>query len=163
MHPEILDQQNRLERLFEQAQQLQQMSDIDDETKSGFISYLCICTSGYIESSIKTILRKYVESETSDIKLPQTINFVENQLESYRLTPQRAQILELIGQFNPKWRRNLSHSINKELGSSLSSIVQHRNNIAHGAIVYLVLKDLKKNSDDAKEIVQLVYAECEPA
>ena len=155
MHPEILHQQEKLRHLFEQAKQLQMNDDIDDEAKSGFVSYLCVRTSGYVESSVKTILRKYVESKTND---KSTVNFAHSQLE--RLTPRRSQILELVGQFNEEWKKSLGKTITVELGGSLGSIVKNRKDIAHGVDVDLSLADLGEWFEDAQKIVELVYSEC---
>ena len=155
MHPEILQQQDKLQHLFEQAHQLQERDDIDDEIKVQFVWYLCVRTSGYVESSIKTILREYVKSKTSDIP---TANFVNRQLRY--LTPYRNEILKLVGQFNSKWRESLRDSTKGELGDSLDSIVVNRHEIAHGSDVTLSLRDLGKWFADAQKIVELVYSEC---
>ena len=156
MHPEILQQREKLRHLFKQATHLQKNDDIDDETKSGFVSYLCVRTSGYVESSVKTILRKYVESKTND---KSTVNFAHSQLE--RLTPRRSQILELVGQFNEEWKKSLGNSITVvDLGDSLGSIVKNRKDIAHGVDVDLSLADLGEWFEDAQEVVELVYNEC---
>ncbi len=157
MHPEILQQQERLQHLFEQAKQLQQIDDIDVETKLGFAAYLCVRISGYVEFAVKMILRKYVESKTGGTS--HIANFIDKQLER-TLSPRRDHILELVGQFNSEWKENLRISINNELGDSLRSIVTNRNNIAHGSDVTLSLRDLGKWFADAQKIVELVYSEC---
>ena len=158
MHPEILQQQEKLQHLFQQAEQLQQIDDIDDETKSGFVSYLCVRTSGYIESSVKTILREYVKSKTNNAPI---VSFVDKQLD-YTLTPRREQILALVGQFNSKWRENLRDSTKGRLGDSLNSIVINRNKVAHGANAVIHLSNLKEYFEDAQKVVELVYNECDP-
>jgi len=158
MYPEILQQQEKLQHLFEQAEQLQKIDEVDVEIKSGFVSYLCVRTSGYVESSVKTILREYVESKTNNAPI---VSFVDKQLD-YTLTPRREQILALVGQFNSKWRENLRDSIKGRLGDSLHSIVVNRNKVAHGDDVVLSLEDLKKYFEDAQEVVELVYNECDP-
>lgn len=155
MHPEIIQKQEKLQHLFKQAKQLQKNDDIDDEAKSGFVSYLCVRTSGYVESSVKTILRGYVESKTSD---KPTVNFAHSQLE--RLTPNRGQILGLVGQFNEEWKKSLGNSITVDLGGALGSIVKNRHDIAHGVDVDLSLADLEKHFVAAQEVVELVYNEC---
>lgn len=158
MHPEILQQQDKLQHLFEQAHQLQERDDIDDEIKVQFVWYLCVRTSGYVESSIKTILREYVKSKT-DNTAPYIANFVNKYLDS-TFNPRRSEVLRLVGQFNSKWRESLRDSINNELGDSLKSLVINRNNIAHGNDVTLSLRDLGKWFADAQKIVELVYSEC---
>ncbi len=163
MHPEILQQREKLRHLFKQAKHLQKNDDIDDETKSGFVSYLCVRTSGYVEFAVKMILRKYVESKTDD---KPTVNFAHSQLK--RLTPNRDNILGLVGQFDEEWKKSLGNSITVvdldgtvvDLGGSLGSIVKNRHDIAHGVDVDLSLADLEKHFIAAQEVVELVYSEC---
>ncbi len=157
MHREIVEQQLKLHRLFEQAKDLQKQDSIEDETKSGFVSYLCVRTFGYVESSVKMILREYVRSRTSDIP---TFNYVNAQLRN--LTPRREQILELVGQFNQNWNANLRESITVDHGDSLRGIVVNRNDIAHGDDVDLSLVDLERYFIHAQEVVQFVFDECRP-
>ena len=157
MHQEILQKQEKLQHLFEQAEELQKIDDIGGETKLGFAAYLCVRTSGYVEFAVKTILREYVKSKAG--RTSHITNYVDKQLER-ALNPNRDHILDLVGQFNPEWKENLKVSINNELGDSLRSIVINRNNIAHGVDVDLSLKDLRKWFADAQKVVELVYSEC---
>ena len=158
MHQEILQKRDKLQRLFEQAEELQKIDAVDGETKSGFVSYLCVRTSGYVESSVKTILKEYVKSKASNTA-PYIANFVNRQLDS-TFNPRRSEVLRLVGQFNLEWKENLKVSINNELGDSLRSIAINRNNIAHGVDVDLSLKDLRKWFADAQKVVERVYSEC---
>ena len=157
MHREIVEQQVKLLRLYEQAKHLQRQESVEDETKSGFVSYLCVRTYGYVESSVKTILREYVKSNSVDRP---TFNFVNSQLRN--LTPRRDQILELVGQFDQNWNVNLKKSITVDHGDSLRGIVVNRNDIAHGDDVDLSLLDLERYFKHAQEVVQLVFDECNP-
>ncbi len=155
MHREIVEHQLKLQRLYEQAKHLQRQDGIEDETKSGFVSYLCVRTFGYVESSVKTILREYVKSNSNDRP---TFNYVNSQLRN--LTPRRDQILELLGQFNQNWNANLRDSITVDHGDSLRGIVVNRNDIAHGDDVDLSLLDLERYFVHAQEVVQLIFDEC---
>jgi hypothetical protein len=157
MYLEIIRQQERLKRLFRQADELQRNSEIDEEVKAQFIWYLCVRTSGYLEYSIKTILRKYVQSNTGST--PYIANFVNSQLD-FTLNPRRDRILDLVGKFNRSWKDNLKVTTKGELSDSLTSIVNNRNLIAHGDDVNVSLKDLKKYFDDAQKVVKLIYDEC---
>ncbi len=154
MHREVVEQEIKLIRLFKQAKQLQNHDDIDDETKSGFVSYLCVRTSVYVESSVKTILREYVRSKTSDLP---TNNFVNANLRN--LTPRRDQIISLVRQFDHGWSENLKKRT-EDFGDSLNAIVVHRNEIAHGEDVDISLHDLEQHFRHAREVVELVYNEC---
>ena len=63
MHPEISRQQAKLDHLFDQAKRLQTSDGVDREVKVQFVWFLCVRTTGFVESSIKFILEKHVESK----------------------------------------------------------------------------------------------------
>ena len=132
----------------------QRHDTIDDEAKAGFVSFLCVRTSVYVESSIKTILSAYVEAKTSDIP---TRNYVNSNLRN--LTPNREQILSLIRTFDVTWAQRLKEST-VEYSDSLRAIVVNRNQIAHGEDVVLSLQDLERYFVDAQRVVELVHDEC---
>ncbi len=60
MHRDIIEQQDILNHLFEQAELLQDKSDIDNHVKAQFVWYLCIRASSYVEFSVRRILLEYV-------------------------------------------------------------------------------------------------------
>ncbi len=157
MHRDIVEQEEKLQRLFSQANDMQDFDELDDEAKSGFVSYLCIRTFGYIESAIKTILREHVRSNTRD---KPTFNYVNSQLRNLRL--RRDQIIQLIGTFDEQWSERLKSSITAEHSESLSAIVVNRNEIAHGGDVDMSLRDLERYFLHAREVVGHVIEVCSP-
>ncbi len=159
MRSEINRKEERLGHLFEQAGDLQKNDDIDDELKAQFVWYLCIRTSGYLESSVKSILLEYVESQTES---RQIVDFAENRLRRARALD-RGEILGLVKQFSAAWRSRLGKSINSDLKVSLDNLLRNRNEIAHGGDApSLSLIDLENYYEDAKKVVKLVYDECYP-
>ncbi len=155
MHKDIVEQEEKLQRLFAQANDMQDLDELEDEAKSGFVSYLCIRTFGYIESAIKTILREHVRSNTCDT---QTFNYVNSQLRNLRL--RRAQIIELIGMFDRQWSESLKNRISADHGDSLKAIVIKRNEIAHGGDSDIRLPDLERYFMHAREVVEHVFEVC---
>lgn len=159
MHPEISRKEERLGHLFQQASDLQKNDDIDDELKAQFVWYLCIRTSGYLESSVKSILLEYVESQTES---RQVVDFAENRLRRARALD-RGEILGLVKQFSTVWRRRLGKLINPDLRVSLDNLLTNRNEIAHGGDApNLSLIDLENYYEDVKKVVKFVYDECYP-
>ena len=155
MHSDIVEHEEKLERLFSQAWDMQDLDELDDEAKSGFVSYLCIRTFGYVESAIKTILREHVRSNTRDNP---TFNYVNSQLRNLRL--RRDQIIDLIGEFDKQWSDGLKSRITRDHGDSLTAIVVNRNEIAHGGDVDIRLPDLERYFGDAREVVGHVFDVC---
>ena len=155
MHREIVEQEDKLRSLFSQAEEMQDLDELDDEAKSGFVSYLCIRTFGYIESAVKTILREHVRSHTRDNP---TFNYVNSRLRNLRL--RRDQIIELIGTFDQQWSESLKGRITVDHGDSLKAIVINRNKIAHGGDADISLLDLERYFVHAKEVVGYVFEVC---
>ena len=155
MHGVIVEQEEKLQRLFSQAWDMQDLDELEDEAKSGFVSYLCIRTFGYIESAIKTILREHVRSNAGD---KPTFNYVNSQLRNLRL--RRDQIIELVGVFDKQWSDVLKGRITTDHGDSLRAIVVNRNEIAHGGDVDISLRDLEGYFVHAKEVIRFIFNVC---
>ena len=169
MHSEIDDQFDRLSQLFDQANDLDALDDVDDEVKSHFTFYLCVLTSGYIESSLKTILREYMGSRVAKEPLslePHVRAFVENNVNrifSRTFNPSRERVLDLLSEFSDDWKDEIKSRTKDELGAALDSIVSNRNNIVHGENSDLTLPRLRIYFGHAQEVVKLVYEQCNPA
>ena len=138
MHSDIDDQFNRLRQLYGHADDLDEMDDVDDEVKSHFTFYLCVLTSGYIESSLRTILREHMLSRVSQEPLslePHVRAFVEinvNRILNRTFNPSRERVLDLLSEFSDDWKDEIKSRTKDELGAALDSIVSNRNNIVHG-------------------------------
>lgn len=157
MYKEIVDRKNTLDRLFHQANALQDNDNVDEEVKSGFVSYLCVRSYAYLEFAVQTILIEYVKTVTNEGPLGK---FVRGQLRVNRAL-RRSELLRLIGKFSDDWKTNIRDSTQGQLGDSLNSIVNNRNKIAHGDDVYLSLSNLESYVSDAHRIVELIYNECD--
>lgn len=160
MHSEIVEQQVKLQRLYDNAEELHRQDDVDDETKSAFVSYLCLRTSGYLETSIMTIIRQYAEDQTRR-DFPYIANFVSDQLD-FTFNPWPSEILKLLGRFNVDWKDSIREEIREQISEPLEALVRNRNRIAHGEDVNLSLVDVRRSFDHAAALVELVYTECNP-
>ena len=156
MHPEILQSQEKLGHLFQQAQQLLDNDSVDEEVQAQFVWYLCVRTCGFVESAVQRILMRYVESNSSNQPIQ---NFVDKR--SRNFTPNRDGILRLVGDFNPQWQSTLQDSIKNENSAALTSIVKNRHSIAHGRDVDLTLQQLQDYYRIVQDVVQLVYDVCD--
>lgn len=156
MYPEIKQQQERLKRLYSQAEALTKMENIDEELQAQFVWYLCVRTSGYLEFSTKTILRKYVQEETGALPVA---NFVNSQLDR-TLNPWMDHICDLIGKFNKSWKQNLQKATKGDIKDAIDSIVRNRNAIAHGNDAQLTFKELQRYFEYTQQVIELMYNEC---
>ncbi|MCY3977104.1 MAG: HEPN domain-containing protein [Chloroflexi bacterium] len=159
MHTEIVESQNRLQRLYSKAERLRKDDSTDAEVVSAFTSYLCVRTYAYLETSVESILRAYVRSVSNDKLIERLVN---EQLRRHR-NLSRSELLKLIGKFSDEWRVEIREAIKGKLGDSLDGIVNLRNGIAHGSDTSNVsLDSLKNYFADAKAIVELVFHVCKP-
>ncbi len=159
MNVEVVENQTKLQRLFTKADLLQKDDSADIEVVSAFMSYLCVRTYAYFESSVGTILRAYVRSVSNDNVLERIVSV---QLRRHR-NLRRSELLQLIGNFSDEWRVRVREAIKGRLGDSLDSIVNLRNGIAHGRDTSDVSLDALRNYfDDANEVIKLIFDVCKP-
>ncbi len=123
------------------------------------MSYLCVRTYAYLETSVETILRTYVRKVSNDNVLEKVVNV---QLRRHR-NLNRSELLQLIGNFSDEWRVRIRDALKGRLGDSLDSIVNLRNGIAHGSDTSDVSLDALRNYfDDANEVIKLIFDVCKP-
>lgn len=160
MHPEVVRSEEKLSHLFNEATLLQHREDVDDAIKAQFVWYLCVRTSGYVEYSARTILLEFFESST-DVR--PFGDFVSNQLRLSREFPMR-RVRDLLKSFSSRHKGDSREIDFSKLDSSLKNLQTNRNKIAHGSDVdKLSLSDLNTYFADAKEVVRMVYEECNPS
>ena len=111
MHSDIVERKDTLDRLFVQATLLQNNERVDEEIKSGFVSYLCVRSYVYVEFAVQTILEEYVKAVTNDVPIGK---FVKEQLRTNRAL-RRSELLSLIGKFSEEWRKNLGDTTRGQL------------------------------------------------
>ena len=141
----------RLDSLFKKFDDM-----VDDhELLAHWSRYLCILVSGYLEESIRTIFREYSRSKSS----PYVANYVETKLDSFQ-NPKMGLILKLNGSFNQKWQKDLEEAVEDEIKDSVNSIVNVRNQVAHGKNVGITPSILKNYYKNAKKLICLLENQC---
>ncbi len=137
----VAAQKSRLDALFDKVNQLP--DDTSLELKSHWAKYLCVLSSGFVETSVETIFTEYARNKGTP---PEVIDFTR-----YRL--RRAgnlrceELLTLVGQFAKEWKVSLEHKLTPEMKAALNSINTNRNSIAHGKDVqlsYVQVRDYHK-------------------
>ena len=116
----------RLTSTFDRAKVVQN----DLELSSDLARYLCVLISGYLEQAVKELALEHVRQRSH----PSVQRYVEARLNS--LTNMNSQrLLELLGSFDPDWRKEMEKYLVDELKDAVDSIVNLRNTIAHGGSV----------------------------
>jgi len=135
-----------LDSLFKTADSIK-----EDEIKGHFSKYLCVKTSGLLETYIKAQVGEYASGTSAK----PTSNFVKNKLK--RLTNiDYKKINEFLNSFSPDWSRQFDDKLTDELKSSLNAIISNRNNIAHGNNDTITMEIMKRHYENMKTIINIL-------
>jgi hypothetical protein len=140
----------RLNDLFAQVAAFQH----DPELQAHWAKYLCVLCSGYLETSVRTILKNHVRATAA----PHVADFVDGKLDEFQ-NPKMQKILELCGTFKGQWRESLGMQVEGRLKDAVDSIVANKNNIAHGRDVGLTYVAVREYFQCAKKVIALLVRE----
>ena len=132
MNLSVVSAQQRLEALERKAATAP--ISLDAELQSQLARFLCVLASGFIEQATISILEEYVRRRSH----ARVQRFAAHHLSRFQ-NAKFEDVLTLVGRFDPSWRTHLEKSVEEEVKSSLDSIVNNRNQIAHGKQVNISL------------------------
>jgi hypothetical protein len=144
----ISQNKDRLDNLFEQAKQIK-----DVELLGHWSRYLCVLVSGFIETSIQTILLEYADKKSA----PEIAHYVSQQVRDFQ-NAKMNKILTLLGDFSPTIAANVEVATDGELKESVDSIVQNRHQIAHGQNTGISLVTVKGYYENVVKVLEIVEA-----
>lgn len=148
---ETVQAKDRLDDLFRRVNEFSE----DLELQSHWAGYLCVRVSGFIETSVHSILSDYARKMSA----PSVANYVESRLSSFQ-SPNMERILQLLRAFNSSWADQLKSSTNGELKDAIDSIKANRDLIAHGeniGITYITIRSYYQNT---LRVVELIEDQC---
>ncbi len=117
--------QQRIDSLQEKARTKQVSEDF--ELQAQLARYMCVLCSGLIEQAVISILETYTRSKSH----PRVASYVDGQLARFR-NAKFEDILVLLSHFDPLWREHVQSTTASEVKDAIDSIVNNRNQIAHG-------------------------------
>ncbi|RPI16030.1 MAG: hypothetical protein EHM58_12780 [Ignavibacteriae bacterium] len=140
-------QERQLNSLFDTVSNIKD----NEEIKSHLTRYLCIRTSGYLESVIKSLVEAYVEKSC-----PQpTQNFINSKVKRVTNLDEK-KLTKFLESFSKQWSEYFEIEVSEREKSSLNSVISNRNQIAHGVSVSLNYSNMKQYYDDLKNIVEVL-------
>lgn len=116
----------------------------DGEIDSYLAKYLCILSSGFLEESIRTIYGNYAEGKSNR----NVTEYVKKRLRYFQNADYES-IMQITYSFSNEWGSNLEKFVTEEMKTSINSIVNNKNLLAHGSnsgITYVSLKNYFENS-----------------
>lgn len=126
MDLKIVGAQQRIDNLESKAK-----SDpvrLDLELQSQLARFLCVLTSGLIEQAVIHTLAAYSQKRSH----PNVARYLGASVAKLR-NAKFEDVLTILGQFSPVWRGHFEANTPAEVKDAIDSIVNNRNQIAHGA------------------------------
>lgn len=147
---DIASYEDRLEFLFSRASKID-----DDEAKAHWARYLCVLVSGYLEVSMRSILGGHIREKAS----PRVQRFALSRLAEFQ-NPKCELICQALTAFDPSWLTAFQGELQDEWKEAVDSVVNNRNQIAHGVDVGITLGTIRRYYDSAKKVVALASRIC---
>jgi hypothetical protein len=148
---EVFRRKQQLEHLFKQVRTLSH----DDELLAHWSKYLCVLVCGFLEVSVVEIYSEFARNKSQ----VSVANYVQRQLRGFQ-NPKMEKILSLAGSFNSSWRDALEKATVGELKDAVDSIVNNRNNIAHGKNSDITFGRVKEYFGRAVKVVGMLEELC---
>lgn len=145
----IAQAKDRLDHLFDQSKQIE-----DAELLGHWARYLCVLVSGFIETSIQTILLEYVDNKAA----PEIRYFVSQQVKDFQ-NAKMNKILDLIRDFSPTIAMNVETATEGKLKDAVDSIVQNRHQIAHGQNMGISLVTVKGYYESVVKAIEIIESQ----
>lgn len=103
-----------------------------DSNVKYLIAYSVVRASGTIERVLKSMLFDYVSQGAN----AEAVNYFTKHISDASFNPSPGQIEKMLTTFNPAWASSFKNSINgTQQKADLKSLVQLRNNFAHGSSI----------------------------
>lgn len=125
------------------------------EVQSHWARYTCIVMSGYIEDSVKELLRAYTIERTSIA----VFNFVSRQLKGFQ-SADTDNISSLFAKFDKDWLESLTLFLTEERRAAVNSVVGNRHRIAHGLDVDVTMSQLNQWYPKVNEVIDHLRGLC---
>ena len=120
--------------------------------------YICILTAGLLENSIREIYSEYVRSASS----PQVSNFAVSSLQTV-FNPNANRFVQVARSFSQEWGSSLEDFLSANGGQrkdAIDSIINNRNQIAHGRITSVSVVQVMNYLQGAVEVIDFIESQC---
>lgn len=151
----------RNRKLASQCDALQSLLDRTDIATGGDIEllghwgrYLCVLTAGFLENSLQEVYGEFVGRASS----PQVTRFAVARLARIS-NPKAGRFIETAESFDPDWAAELKVFLdddNQRRRNAINSIMNNRNQIAHGGSVQISVGRVREYLPGCVEVVEFL-------
>jgi len=149
----VQQSKQKLDSVFKQTDSLPD----DPEVQAHWARYLCVLVSGFIESSVRALYSEYAQNKSA----PNVAAYVTRNLGDFQ-NAKMQKIVNLAHSFSGSWGSELKNSTDGELKDAVDTIVNNRNNIAHGKDVQITFSGIKTYYARAWQVLEIIDAHCNP-
>lgn len=125
------------------------------ELRADFARYLCVLVSGYVETAVAEALLDHCRSSSA----PSVQRYVEVRLRRFT-NPKASKVSDLLGGFSLSWKQEFDGFVIDEKRAALDSIVNLRNQIAHGGSVGVSFVQISQYYESCNSVVDYVLELC---
>jgi hypothetical protein len=116
--------------------------------------YSVIKSCGTIEISFKTLIADFCCKRSK----PQVKNFLNKRVRENSANPSYRRILQILAEFDENWVTNFKAQMQalpnyNSITSSIQSLVDARNDFAHGGNPTITFTDIKNYFDESKQLI----------
>jgi hypothetical protein len=116
--------------------------------------YSVIKSCGTIEISFKTLIADFCSKRSK----PQVKNFLNKRVRENSANPSYSKICQILGEFDGNWVTNFKTQMHalpncNSITSSIQSLVDARNDFAHGGNPTITFTDIKRYFDESKQLI----------
>ncbi|MBI4215788.1 MAG: hypothetical protein HY687_00100 [Chloroflexi bacterium] len=151
-HPYVTGRCNEINTLLAD---LKVWSQGNDKLGAHLANYLCVVLSGVVEECVENLVAERAKKH-QDAEL---VNYVREVVHKLFSNPEHGTISGLLGQFSPEYKSKFVEKIphNGKEGTSLTSIVNTKNQIAHGTNKFqLTLRDMEDYYTNVIPILEIL-------
>ena len=120
----------------------------DHHLQAILASYLVVFISGYYEDSVEHLVGvRAGKAGDTDVQ-----NLVKECVGILFRNPDFSKISELIGRFNERYKKAFEKQVDEKARAAIFSIVNEKNNLAHGKPVTVTLGDVETYHNSCKSV-----------
>ena len=133
----------------------------DVELQGHWGRYLCVVVAGFLETGLQTLYTEFAENSASE----HVAHYVRGRLE--RVTnPNARRFVEVARSFNRRWGEQLEEYLDLETDrgsrkNALDSIMNNRNQIAHGGAVRISVSLVRDYLDLVVQVLEFIEDQCD--
>lgn len=150
---EVERQRQKLDATFKRASSI----GGDVELLSDFARYLCVLVAGFLEQAVIELVLEHVRNHSHT----SVQRHVEQHLRQFT-SAKSQRIIDLIGGFDPDWRKDLEAYLVDEYKDAVDSVVDLRHTISHGRSVGVTIARVQDYYGRVKHVVGHIADLCTP-